>query len=443
MKDVFDINFSEYISTYISPSKEIEKHGETLLEITDLREKLEYYNQHICSVSFPLGDDGLHCYGEYDNHHGSGKIFFTKAQEKLNSPDFDIYWEIRQSEIQRLKGLICSTDNYLEKLKFFIEHKAGQFRYDYLTVKSNEWEKFIANGGGTTPPSLYGHNNEIDLKPATPEETKKYNLYLLEYVVQLTEKPFQFHRLVEDKYDRFLCEPAIRTFTSQLDKALNKEVTISNELKRIESKFSVGYLIHYIEILYPYTISNLFQWQSALLNALINGHEYDFSRRQLSVHETKALFHVTQIFEYYKLLLELKTNNNNSTSFSDRQPFRNSVTDTKIVEWQGTMEQKDLLFDELVDHSFVDSGFENKKKFLNNAIIKWKSSGRDLFYLIEELKTKRLKLLPLNLELSPFIRLNFTDNKGKTFKNINQNKSGISNINKNQKPKGGRLIVSL
>lgn len=103
--------------------------------------------------------------------------------------------------------------------------------------------------------------------------------------------------------------------------------------------------------------------------------------------------------------------------------------------WKGTEEQKARLFEELVTESLIDSCDLNKKNFLNNKPVEWKVNGRSLFYLLNQMKEKKFRLLPIDENLGPLIRHNFTNKDGKPFKNVSQNMSGMLNATKNGKPK--------
>ncbi len=306
MRDALDLNFRTSIGRFISPSPEITEHGMILKEISSLREKLEYYNSHICSLSYYFGGEGLHWYGQYDSHSGYGQIFLRKESNANDDPDFEIYLQVRQKEIDRLKVLLQENQEYLSQLKTFIEMKAGQYRPEELRVISNEFQKFLANGGGVVPDHLLGKNDEINLEPGTPSQRQEYNLYLYNYVQELINDPSKFHILVEEKYDGFLYKPAATAFVSQINKALDKEKSIATEIRRVEMKFAIEARLDYLDGLYPYKIGNHHTWQSALLNAFVNGMEYDFSSQKLTIFDVKALIHAEQVFEYYKYLLRLK-----------------------------------------------------------------------------------------------------------------------------------------
>lgn len=220
MNEPLDLNFSTIVGTFITPSPTIKAHGDKLLTIPDFRSKLQYYNENICSLVYG-SSEGLHRFGETDYYHGVGELFFNKANPD-NNPDFEIYLQERQKEIDRLKTIIGKQEGYADKLKCFIEAKAGQPRFETfeLKVESNAYEKFIANGGGTVPDHLLGNNAEIDLRPSSSGERKIYNEFLYKYVQELIKEPQKFHWLVEVNYRGFLALPALEAFKKQMQRHL-------------------------------------------------------------------------------------------------------------------------------------------------------------------------------------------------------------------------------
>ena len=111
--------------------------------------------------------------------------------------------------------------------------------------------------------------------------------------------------------------------------------------------------------------------------------------------------------------------------------------------WRGTPADKVRLFESLATEGFVACTSENKVNFFNNAPVQWLHDGRSLFYLLEQLRSKEYKMLLLNETLGPLIRANFVDKNGKPFKNISQNKSGMTNANKGGKPRLAAAIDAI
>jgi len=367
--DPLDLNFPSKIWTSIYPSKEIEEHGKKLLSISDLKERLEYYNSHICSLSYSYSEEGLHCFGEYEHFHGSGSVFFRVRSG--NDEEFETYLRVRQKEIDRLKELIAEHHEYYEKLRCFLEKKAGQVRFDELEVKSNPWERFIINGGGTTPENLLGNNNEINLLPSTALERKSFNLYLRSYIQRLIADPVELHWIVEQKYEGFISPLGMEAFTEQLSRVSNKEGVIKAELNRIETKFRLNSLTDYRDHLYPYKIENLGLWQCALFSAFVNGYQFDYSRKQLTPDEMKALIHVEQVFDYYNEVNKLTMRIEQKVNV---KPTKNKLDFTKdklrriILELAALngYEKPSTYLDELLDEvkRFNDFDFESNF-FLN------------------------------------------------------------------------------
>lgn len=340
MKGPLDLSFSSIPGAFISPSQKLSEHSKQLLAITDFQERLQYYNDHICSLAYGVYE-GLHLFGQYEYFYGLGDFIFIKAKPDEN-PEFGTYLQVRQKEIDRLKALIGKQKGYADKLKCFIEAKAGQLRVEMfeLKVESNAYEKFIANGGGTVPDHLLGNNAEIDLRPTSPEERKSYNLYLYNYVQELIKEPPRFHWLVEVRYEGFLSASAIGEFKQQLSRAFDeKEATIITELDRVKAKFRYNLLSDFRELLYPYKLENLALWQAALFNAFVKGVEFDFSRRELSVHEMQALVHVEQTVEYLKELHKLK---------KETQEIKKQETEVQVQQVQIQPKQPDGSMEDVI-----------------------------------------------------------------------------------------------
>jgi hypothetical protein len=94
----------------------------------------------------------------------------------------------------------------------------------------------------------------------------------------------------------------------------------------------------------------------------------------------------------------------------------------------------------LAVESFLADNAKDKANFLNNRPVRWNQDGRSLFYLLNQLKEKRYKMLLPNENLGPLVRYNFRDKGGNEFKNISQNMSGMFNANKVGKPRQASKI---
>jgi hypothetical protein len=304
MKEIFNLNYPNWDSYLVFPSKIIEAHSQKMMGISDFRKKLQYFNKHICSLSYQLSSKGFQSFGEYDDVHGHGEMIFQF--NKATEVEKEIYWQERKKEIKRLQGIIKKEDTYQNKLRSFFNCKAGQLRCDVLKVYNNDYSLFLVNGGGITPPNLLGTNTSFSLEPDSPIEIEQYNLFLREYVQGLIENPDRFHLIVKREYAGFLYEPAINSFSKQLEKALDKNSAISNELKRIETKFQFQRMSDYVILIYKHYSRNSEDWQSALFNSFADGKSYDYSRIKLTVSDISQIIHIEQCYEYYKSLIRIK-----------------------------------------------------------------------------------------------------------------------------------------
>lgn len=264
--------------------------------------------------------EGLQLFGHYDHFHGCGEFIFRKENPNDN-PHFDIYLQERQKEIDRLEKIVEQQTSYADKLKCFLENRAGQLMFDELRIYTNEMEKHLA-ANDTPSPQWYTKTN---LSPSAPDERKVFNDYLRSYVEQLIVNPEKFQWLVEVKYKGFLVSPALQAFKKQMQKAFTSVSALTTEIKRVEDKFYANSITNYIENLYPYEVKNIAFWKIALFNAFLNGHEFDYSRKQLSEHEMQAIIHVEQALEYFKQLHELK-----DTVSRQRKPAVETLTPEQV-----------------------------------------------------------------------------------------------------------------
>lgn len=354
MRDPLDISFSSSIAYLISPSKELEERGKELFSLTELRQRLQFYNKHICSLCYSYPHEGLSIYGMYDEGHSAGTKFFRK-EGKGGSPDFEVFLQERHREIDRLKTLVAQKDTYYEKLKCFIEEKAGQIRFDVLKIETNDFERFMADGGGAVPDHLLNHRYEIHLWPNSAEEIGGYNKYVREYVEQVIYDNEKHHWLIKEEYRGFLALPAMDAIRTQIKRAFNKDAAIKAECSRIEIQYQYAGLSNYIELLYPYEIHDLRKWQSAVFNALVNGYQFDYTRKIMSVQEMNALIHVEQVFLYYKYVHLLATDK----VYSSFEELFTDVTQNGILS---DLRNKKTLPVDLALFDYLFSGWLQKRR---------------------------------------------------------------------------------
>jgi hypothetical protein len=298
MRDPLDIIYPSFKSFTITAADHVLRAGEKLLSTGNLPYAFELYNLEICSLSYMYPGDGLHCNGQYDDFHGDGKVFFRKSGR--DDPGFEVFLQERQKEVDRLVSKISMQSTYDEQLACLIECRAGQLRPEYLVIESNEWVRFISDGGGTTPDHLLGRHVLIDLTPSSAEQRASYNRYIRKHVQQIIDTPQPLHWLVPQEYKGFRMNEGLKAFHEQLARALDREESIRAEVRRLERHFDYPNLVNYLEFLYPYSIKDISLWQSAVFASFRHGHIFDERRIALNVDEMKAFVHVQELYAYYK-----------------------------------------------------------------------------------------------------------------------------------------------
>lgn len=382
MKNLFDLNISTR-SYLISPSKVLQKHKTMLLTIGDFRKQLQYYNKHICSLSF-YNNDGLYTFGYYNNTSGYGDVFFKALPGDVN---FEIYLSERNKEIKRLQKLINKQIDYESKLKCLIENRAGDRRYNKydLQIESNEWEAFMRNGGGTVPNQLLGNRDVINMIPKELSEQKVFNILLYNHIQNIISDPQKGHWLTQKKYNGFLAKPAIEIFAQQIENAIDKKQAILNEINRIDSKFRINANLDFYDQIYKYSIDDLELWQCGLLKASINGHKYDFSKRAFNETEMIDFVQIEQIFDYYKLLLDFKAGKN---PLKQEIEFHTIPTDYNANDGWEITKQKCIQHNHTIYIQY-ELNFKNGKKALQNLVTKLLNATNNPLSLHEYEKLER------------------------------------------------------
>lgn len=278
------------------PCDELKKHGTKLQSIKGLRKQLQYYNENICSLAFYNYGSQLHIHGKKDSMGGDGRVFF---EYQPGTKEFAIYLDERQKELNRITKILNSKTTYTEKLRAFFEHIKGEIRFDELYLDSTAWTEFIASGDSAIPLHLSGKKVEINLQPSNPEQREAFNLYLLDFVQGL---PNRKHWLIDYSYKPFNSAEALNQFREQANRAMNKHNAVKQELDRVKDKFRINRLSDYTEYLYPYDVQDYDLWINALVNAFLNGVDYDFSKQQLNIYLIKCYLHAKEIENYYRAL---------------------------------------------------------------------------------------------------------------------------------------------
>jgi hypothetical protein len=135
-----------------------------------------------------------------------------------------------------------------------------------------------------------------------------------------------------------------------------------------------------------------------------------------------------------------------------RKELKNSSDNTPAVvatvkaepeqagKWLGGEEKRQILFEALVEESFIEHTADNQHRFMNNQPVKWLLDGRSLFYMLLELRTKKYKCFAVYESLVQLVKDNFVDKNGAPFKNVSQNTSGMTTSNLNARPRRAGAI---
>jgi|GEM_PF-5908783 len=294
------------VSPSRSPSKELLEKVEEMDRIADFKERIQYYNDHICSLAYSQTGSDLDKYG-YNNGIGNNML------EGISEEQIDLFIEVRETEVKRLKSLIDSQKEYSNKLKSFIEGRAGQINLEHLKVYDSGFVKDLMTGDAKGPKIA------IDLGPADAEEKLAYNQYLKEYVETLIGNKTDFSFLYQARYNGFDFAFAKEAFQKQMKTSVNQAGTLNNKLQTIEMLYNLNTPGDYMALVYKLDDEDLRKWESALFKHFINGGEYDYRIKKLTVESVKRICHVQQVFEFYKWLTYNKAGtlkSKNVTSYS-------------------------------------------------------------------------------------------------------------------------------
>lgn len=387
--NVLSFENSNAVACY-KPSEQLMKDSELLHNLSSIKEKLQYYNDNICSLSYFHYAGQFYEFGNYgDFSTGLGSLFLTIEP---GSVEYQNFLDIRQHEIERLKTLIESKSNYSEHLKVLFEQRAGRIRFDneHLKVLTNDFLTFCYNGGGIMPDEL--KECYIDLRPANNEERKAYNEYLYSYYLKAANGTDLCPPIIKDyEYNGFKYTAAYTVFSANLQSAIDKKKSLSNEIKRVEQQFYSNE--SYVDNLYRNFVNyNSEQWQAAYFNSLLNGAQYDFSRIKLEPKQVTDMIHVNEIFEYYKLLLHIqKIENLNLSDFGKfLQHYKQEV---EYLTFQDSMSKIVEKQKAKLEFSTLQSEVDEVKEHAEKSIKFFKVRLHSIF-LNEVYKTRVIGSLP-------------------------------------------------
>ena len=314
---IFNLENDNSCSSF-QPSEELLRKVQKINKISNIKDKLQFYNDNICSLSNDFYNGEIYEFGSTEYYwKGLGNLLFKAVP---NEDIYETYLEIRANEIKRLQCLIAGQSKTIEKLKILFEKRAGQvfFNNEACKIYTNDFITFLRNGAGITPNDLREY--DIDLSYLrTGEDIKEYNRYLYNFYFKIFKKEAVQPIINRYEYNGFNFEVAIKEFEIQLTNSLDFHKTLNNEIKRIELFFPLN---DFNNIIYSYyDSSKSFQWQCALFNGFSNGLKYDFSRAKLEPQQIKDIIHIEQIFLYYKELLNFRKNGIVAVLQSNTEPL--------------------------------------------------------------------------------------------------------------------------
>lgn len=302
INNIFSLENNNSFSSF-KISEKLLRNAQQINDLSNVRDKLQFYNDNICSLSNDFYGGEIYEYGNTEYYwRGQGKLLFKALP---NDAIFEVYLDVRSGEIKRLRDLISSQSRIIEKLKILFEKRAGQtfFNNEACKVYTNEYITFLRNGAGRIPDNLQEFEIDLSYLP-TKEDTQDYNQYLYDFYFKFLDNEFLQPIINTYEYNGFNYKLAVEGFKVQLKNALDFQKSLNNEIRRIELFFPLN---DYNNIIYSYYESNRsFQWQCALFNGFVNGLQYDFARTKLEVQQIKDLIHIQQVFKYYKILLEFR-----------------------------------------------------------------------------------------------------------------------------------------
>lgn len=294
-----------------------------VIGITDIRKRLQYYNEHVKSLT----DHATVAQMYIDDVDQSYKVFCNCNDcEKLpdyNPDDELIYLEERAKEFNRIKTAIDNCNSYFDKLNCLFTIKAGRIDLDRLQIWQNvpldrhdpEWRR---NYLDTTP--------QINLDPKTPDEIESHNLLIKEHLLHSISVQGQYTH----PYDNFVVTHAKAAFEKKFIKAINPGQLIDEQIAKIEKHFNYPELSEYHKI---FNGNNIGINQSSLFNFLAKGNDFDYSEGKLYVYHLSQIIHVEQILEFYKYLLNLRS----QTLVTPTKDF--SEDEIKMQTWEYHLRQ--------------------------------------------------------------------------------------------------------
>jgi hypothetical protein len=262
------------------------------LEKLNLKEKFEYYNKNIKSLT--VGEK-IEQVSFYCNEHDKEIIFCDCAKHKKEvnySEKEAIYFEVRANEIERILDEINKKSNYRSKLKFLYSVKGYSINSE-LKVFDNSFR-----------------NHVIDLMPQTKEQIEIYNTVKLEAFDAENKNEHGF----TENYNGFDFTKEKENLIThlQITDDKNLEINILNKIKtdiENEFKFSVhpksnedGKSKHEIELEAALKTIDDFDYGSNgnLFVKIFYEGEIDFYCKSISTNDIFEFTHYSEIVKFYK-----------------------------------------------------------------------------------------------------------------------------------------------
>jgi len=155
---------------------------------------------------------------------------------------------------------------------------------------------------------------------------------------------------------------------------------------------------------------------------------YRINAIQLQEHSLPAMVYGRYFLFKEWLEKQMIPEDSQSQDLQSKQEPQSVAESDQVTFWHGSAEQKEKLFNQLVEKEFIENADGACDNFFNGKPVKWEKSDRLLITLTEELK-KRKHISAYRLQL--ILSKNFINKRGNSsFTSIKQNKYAIGDNKK-------------